>query len=439
MQLAQKNLRESLCFYTFVAVLSVTDAKIFARVMIIDSFIIEGISNIGHLHLDVGGMNALIAPNGYGKSNVLCAISFGLMFLNTNEETRRQMLRSRYLPINVSMQEKKFHFEVYGRIERDERTEMVQYGYECQWAEGAVPGYVLSEWLKIKAEDEQRYRQMVNRRDGYYCMIVPSATGRCNKPFAATPQQPVLPAIASGGLFLSDLAKEICDIRIPNLNTLDNPESYFSVEGGNGISMLGGMTLSEYIYQMKETDTDSFSILSDGIRQLIPGIMSFEPDEITLSDGRSKVYDIRVQEFHNSQPTSIRLLSSGSKRMIFLFTLCMAARKQNIPMIMVEEPENSVHPRLMENLLLTLQAYASNTKILMTSHSPYLMRYMQPDQMYFGLPMNDGLAHFKKVNPSKLKYLYKYAGDMELTFGEFMFDFMLDMESENEKLTTFFK
>ena len=67
------------------------------------------------------------------------------------------------------------------------------------------------------------------------------------------------------------------------------------------------------------------------------------------------------------------------------------------------------------------------------------MRYMQPDQMYFGLSMNDGLAHFKKVNPSKLKYLYKYAGDMELTFGEFMFDFMLDMETANEKLTTFFK
>lgn len=407
--------------------------------MIIDSFIIEGISNIGHLRLDVREMNALIAPNGYGKSNALSAISFGLMFLNTNEETRRQMLRSHYLPINVSMQEKKFHFEIYGRIERDDRTEMVQYGYECQWAEGTVPGYVLSEWLKIKAEDEQRYRQMMNRQDGYYCMIVPSATGRCNKPYAATPQQPVLPAIASGGLFLSDLAKEICDIRIPNLNTLDNPESYFSVEGGDGIPMLGGMTLCEYIYQMKETDADSFSILSDGIRQLIPGIVSFEPDEITLSDGRSKVYDIRVQEEHNSLPTSIRLLSSGSKRIIFLFTLCMAARKQNIPMIMVEEPENSVHPRLMEDLLLILQAYASNTKILMTSHSPYLMRYMQPDQMYFGLPMNDGLAHFKKVNPSKLKYLYKYAGDMELTFGEFMFDFMLDMKAGNEKLTTFFK
>ena len=130
--------------------------------MIIDSFIIEGISNIGHVRIDVGEMNALIAPNGYGKSNVLSAISFGLMFLNANEETKKNMLRSRYFPINISIQEKKFHFEIYGRIEREGRTEMVQYGYECQWAEGVVPGYVLSEWFKIKAEDEQRYRQLTD-------------------------------------------------------------------------------------------------------------------------------------------------------------------------------------------------------------------------------------------------------------------------------------
>ena len=83
-------MRELLLFYTFAADLSVTDAKIFARVMIIDSLIIEGISNIEHIRLDIGEINALIAPNGYGKSNVLSAISFGLALLNANEATKRQ-------------------------------------------------------------------------------------------------------------------------------------------------------------------------------------------------------------------------------------------------------------------------------------------------------------------------------------------------------------
>ena len=82
--------------------------------------------------------------------------------------------------------------------------------------------------------------------------------------------------------------------------------------------------------------------------------------------------------------------------------------------------------------------YAEDTKILKTSHSPYLMRYLKPSQMYFGLPKNNGLAHFAQVEPSKLKYLFKYAGDMELTFGEYMFDFMLDVEQDSEKLEKYF-
>ena len=431
-------MREFIVLCIFAAELSSTNAKIFARVMVIDSFDIKGISNIEHVRINVGEMNALIAPNGYGKSNVLSAISFGMDFLKASVESRRQMLGSGFAPINEAMIHNKFRFELNGRLSTDEHAQLFLYGFECEWATDAKEGCVVSEWLKVKFAKEQRYRQLVNRTSKDICLIVPSPKGRCNKPFEVSTLQLALSTIANGTLFLADVAKRICSINVPNMETLNNPESYFSMEGNAGVSLLGGKTLSEYIFFLKKTDANNYGILSDGIKQLIPRIVEFEPDEITLSDGRSRVYDIGVREAFNTTPTSIRLLSSGSKRMIFLFTLCIAAKKQNIPLIMMEEPENSVHPRLMENLLLTLQNYASDTKILMTSHSPYLMRYLRPDQMYFGLPKNDGLAHFAQINPSKLKYLYKYAGDMELTIGEFMFDFMLDMEGDNEKIEKYF-
>ena len=56
--------------------------------MTVSSFVIEGISNIGSLRLDVVSLNALIAPNGYGKSNVLRAIGFGMDFLSANEQEK---------------------------------------------------------------------------------------------------------------------------------------------------------------------------------------------------------------------------------------------------------------------------------------------------------------------------------------------------------------
>jgi predicted ATPase len=407
--------------------------------MKIYSFSIEGFANIEHVRLEMEDMSALVAPNGYGKSNILHSIDFGIGFLTADEATCKQMMDNRWQPINVSTKGKDFAFAIEGTIDIDGNEYLFVYGYCIAWAKDGEDGRVLTETLKVKRPSDQRFRQLLNRQQAEECLIVPSATGRCNKLFNVSSVSLALPSIANAtNMYLTPLATQICAIRIPNLETLDNPESYFSVGGGRGISMLGGMTLSEYIYQLKASDEDHYTLLKDGLMQLIPDIILFTPEVIVLPDGQRRIYDITIQEKFCAQPTSILQLSSGSKRIIFLLTLCIAARKQSIPMIMMEEPENSVHPRMMENLLLTLRSYALDTKILLTSHSPYLMRYLLPAQMYFGLPKNDGVAHFARINPSKLRYLYKYAGDMELTIGEFMFDYMLDIEGDYEKIEQFF-
>ena len=61
--------------------------------MTVRGFVIEGISNIGSLRLDVGSLNALIAPNGYGKSNVLRATGFGMDFLSATEQEKIQIFQ----------------------------------------------------------------------------------------------------------------------------------------------------------------------------------------------------------------------------------------------------------------------------------------------------------------------------------------------------------
>lgn len=368
--------------------------------MRIDGFRIGGFANINDAHLEIGAVNALIAPNGYGKSNVLRAIDFGIRFITAEDTERQQMMQSRWLPINTNMLGQDFSFGITGSLEMDGEEFVFAYDYSFAWAKAGDGGRILSESLKIKRSSDQRFRQMISRQQTDECLIVPSASGRCNKPFVVSASQLALSAIArSSMMYLYPIAQQVFGIRIPNLETLDNPESYFSAGGGKGISLLGGMTLSEYLYHLKASDDDNYAILKDGLMQLLPNITEFSPEVVTLTDGQRKIYDIRIKERFCTQPTTILQLSSGSKRIIFLFSLCIAARKQSIPMIMLEEPENSVHPRMMENLLHTLQSYASDTKILMTSHSPYLMRYLQPSQMYFGLPRNDGLAHFAQIAP----------------------------------------
>lgn len=207
--------------------------------MKVDCFIIEGISNINRLILDVGNLNALIAPNDYGKSNGLRAIGFGIEFLSASEQEKVQMMRCRFVPTNNNMYRKDFRFEIFGSVIMDGQEMEYHYGYTFFWQTEDKEGRITSEWLKVKRNTDQRMRQIVNRPSSDECLILPSPTGRCTKDFEVSSSQLALSAIAlRSDMYLNSIASQICAMKIPNLETLDNPESYFSVDGERGISML---------------------------------------------------------------------------------------------------------------------------------------------------------------------------------------------------------
>jgi len=407
--------------------------------MYISSIRIGGFANIQDTKIQMESLSAVIAPNGYGKSNLLRAIDMGTQYLQADSTRRQQMLRDQQaIPVNRTMAHAPYSMEIEGAMSDEEDAMQYLYRLNLAWATEHEAGYVAGEQLLVKQKGDQRYRKLIVREEKESFLIQSAPTGRCNRPMAVERDMPaVQKAAGMETTYLQDVIRAICELRIPNLDTLDNPELYFSLDG-KGVSLLGGQTLSEYLYRLKDSDPRRYSVLQDGLKQLIPNVENFEPVEVTLGDGHSHLYDIRVTEVHNILPTSIRFLSSGSKRMVFLFTLCMAAAKQDAPMLMIEEPENSVHPRLMESLLLAMHGYAEKCQILITSHSPYLMRYLGEKQLYFGLPNESGVACFRRIRPSKLKMLHRKAGELELTLGEYMFDFMLDMEDHPNEVENYF-
>ena len=98
--------------------------------MKIDGFKVDGIANIEHAHLKIEELCALIAPNGYGKSNVLRAIEFGVRFLTADDAERRQMLNGRWMSINTAIYGKDFSFEIAGRISIDGDEQQFVYAYQ---------------------------------------------------------------------------------------------------------------------------------------------------------------------------------------------------------------------------------------------------------------------------------------------------------------------
>lgn len=149
-------------------------------------------------------------------------------------------------------------------------------------------------------------------------------------------------------------------------------------------------------------------------------------------------YDIRVKEVYNNQHTSISRISSGCKKILYVLALTIAAELNKMPLITFEELENSVHPKLLQNLLTILAQLAGDTKVLITSHSPYLIKYMKPDQVKFGIPNTKGLALFKELKPAKVNKVMRQASAEEVSFGEYLFDMILNTKEDEELLTEYF-
>jgi len=408
----------------------------------IKSISIGGYANIDKVSLNDTQTVALIAPNSYGKSNVLSAVAFGVRFLAVTPTEKASMMGNPLaMPINKATEGKPFSFEIAGTLQDGDTTSEFLYSYSFSWATNGKPGCITGETLRIKMAGEPKFRAAVLRESGEHFKYLPWVTGRCSREVQTDGNTLAINKLSNqDDLFYVGLLRQVLSLDIPYVDTLENPSAYFSADANGGVPLLGGLTVSAYIYHLMATDHDNYSMLKDAICKLLPNIERFEPTEVVLGEGlANRIYDIRIKEWNNTQPTSIRQISSGSKRVIFILTLCMAADIRHIPMMMLEEPENSIHPRLLQNLLYAMRSIAIDTRLLITSHSPQLMRYFNAEQLLLGLPNEKGLAWFSMLKPSKVKTICRRASEMDITFGEYMYEMLLDMEDDKSLIDDFFQ
>src|SRR5690606_12316427 len=144
-----------------------------------------------------------------------------------------------------------------------------------------------------------------------------------------------------------------------------------------------------------------------------------------------RLYDIRVKEVNNNQQTSIDLLSSGSQKIFYILALTIAAELNKTPLITFEELENSIHPGLLQRLLIIIDGLTDNTKVLLTSHSPYLIQYLDISKIKIGMPNSKGLATFEEIKKAKFSKVVKIAEEEGVSVGDVIFDKLIEC-SNNE-------
>lgn len=420
---------------------------------------LDGFANIDKVCLSISDLCALLAYNNFGKSNILKAISFGIELLTVGNQGRSLLLRKYFdsIPINKTTAGRMFEFNLELETSNNEQKCIISYGYKFAWPTEDSSPHFHSEYLKIKEENVLKLKKYIIR-DKQDCTYLATPLGRCSSKIDIQTDQLAIEKLSNyDNLFYNHTLKSILGLRFIEMDTLANPKTFFrtiSIKGGrpmcssniNSMPDLG--TCASFAYSLKEENNDKYYLLKDAIKQLIPSIIDFEPVKIDLKKQASTlkgdtnipfnfpehIYDIRVLEKNINQQITIDKLSSGTKRIFYILIMAIAAEINKMPLVLIEELENSIHPSLFQKLLTIIKTLIGETQVVITSHSPYILQYIKPELLYIGIPNNRDVAIFKQIKRSKIKSLMSDASTYDMNLGDYLFDMMLEIDNDTDEL-----
>ena len=126
-------------------------------------------------------------------------------------------------------------------------------------------------------------------------------------------------------------------------------------------------------------------------------------------------------------------MSDGTKRILLVLTNLILAEINHVLLFCVEEPENSINPSLFQKYIEVINDLIGQTKIILTSHSPYLIDYLDPEKIYIGCNNSNDLAEFKAIKRTAVHKLYDDAARLGMDYAEYLFDLFANSNEEINK------
>ena len=216
----------------------------------------------------------------------------------------------------------------------------------------------------------------------------------------------------------------------------------FVVKGFQELELQGIQSIPRAIFYLKKDHKDKYELLIDSFKRLFPDVKDIEVEELKLNRPNKmnisedvpfvftdSIYSMSIMDDKMIQPVGFEGLSDGTKRIFLMLTFAIIADIKGLSMIAIEEPENSIHPGLLQNYLDVISQLINNCKIIVTSHSPYIIQYLNPHSIYIGLTDNNGEANFGRIASTKVNALLKDASEYDKSVGDYIFNLLSTSDS----------
>lgn len=102
--------------------------------------------------------------------------------------------------------------------------------------------------------------------------------------------------------------------------------------------------------------------------------------------------------------TTIRAAQASDGMLLILAYLAILHLPQPPRVLLIEEPENGIHPARLNDVLSILRDLIhsqSHTQVVMTTHSPYVLDLFQPKEVTLCFKGKDGAVQTRRLSESK--------------------------------------
>lgn len=321
---------------------------------------------------DVTPLTVLLGPNGSGKSTVFDVFNFlsecfqfGLRHAWDRRGRAKELkTRGQDGPVTIEL-----------KYRERPGTPVITYHLAVDEERGKA--FVAEEWLSWRRGNRGRPFRFLDYKRGRGAAVSGDEPDEAGRRVDTPLRSPDLIAVNTLGQFaehprVAALREFITDWYVSYLSVDDTrsqpeagPQERLSKTGDN---------LPNVVQHLKEQHPDRlqeiFAILQRRVPRLEAAIAEPMPDGRLL---------LQIKDAPFDRPVLSRFASDGTLKLLAYLTVLHDPEPAQF--IGIEEPENFLHPRLLPELAEECRAAAERSQLLVTTHSPFFLNALKPEEV----------------------------------------------------------
>jgi predicted ATPase len=333
-------------------------------------------------------ITAFLGPNGSGKSTVFDVFAVLSECFNTGLRKAWDK-RGRFKELRSRDSEGPIVFEV--RYRELPGTPVITYHLAID--ERKQGPFVHEEWLQWRRGPKGKPFRFLEFRNGKGIVISGDMPEEKDERISEELDSPEMLAVNT----LGQLAKH------PRVSALRRfitgwHLSYLTADHTRGIPEAGpqerltqtGDNLPNVIQYLKEQHEDRLEKIFDILRRRVPRLDKVDAE--SLADGRLMLL---IKDAPFDRPILAKYASDGTLKLLAYLTVLHDPAPPSL--IGIEEPENHLHPRLLPELAEECRSASAGTQIMATTHSPFFLNGLKPEEVWILYRNQKGFTEVKRV------------------------------------------